>query len=142
MDYKKENNFYRNLLAGPFIWSTLPLLLLDLVMEIYHRVAFPLYRLPTIKRSDYIKFDRSKLAYLKWWEKLGCLYCDYANGYFPYAAAIAAATEKYWCRIKHQSDPNYTEPPHHKDYLEYGDKKAYDELEEHYQKLQKGEKEQ
>lgn len=142
MDYKKAYNFSRNLLAAPFIWSVLiPLIFLDLFMELYHRICFPLYRLPYINRSQYIKIDRYRLSYLKWWEKLGCLYCGYANGLLHYCSAIAGETEKYWCGIKHQKDPNFVEPMHHKNFMEYGDEQAYIKLERHYQELQNKEDE-
>ena len=140
MEYKRTYNFFRNLIGTPFIWSVLiPLVLLDIVIEIYHRICFPLYHLPIVRRSTYIKFDRYKLPYLKWWEKMGCLYCDYANGLLRYSTAIASETEKYWCSIRHEKDPNYIEPEHHKYFIEYGDEKSYRLLEENYQRLQEEE---
>jgi hypothetical protein len=138
MDYKKKYNFLKNLLTAPFIWFlVIPLLILDFFIELYHRICFPLYGLPLINRSQFFNFDRRKLSYLKWWEQLGCLYCSYANGLLPYCSAIAAATEKYWCAIKHPTNPNFHEPEHHKQFLEYNDENAYRDLEENYQNLQK-----
>ena len=65
---------------------------IDLLLEIYHRICFLLYKLPYVKRSTYIKIDRQKLSYLNWLEKLNCMYCSYANGLFHYASIIAAAS--------------------------------------------------
>lgn len=70
----------RHLLSAPFIYAPFPfLVILDLVIEIYHRICFKLYRLPYVKRSDYIIIDRHKLAYLNLIEKINCCYCGYGN---------------------------------------------------------------
>lgn len=61
-------------------------------------------------------------------EKVNCMYCGYVNGLYAYAVQIAGETEKYWCGIKHDKDPNFVPPEHHKEFIEYGDKKAYREL--------------
>lgn len=116
----------RHLLAIPFILGmSVPLVFFDFFMEIYHRVAFPLYGIATIKRHEYIKIDRHKLSYLNIFDKVWCAYCGYANGLMAYAVEIAACTEQYWCAIKHQPDPNFHEPKHHKNFLPYNDEKAY-----------------
>lgn len=118
----------RHCLSGPFILMMIvPLVILDIMMEIYHRIDFPLYGIKTIKRSDYIKIDRQKLSYLGTIDKIWCTYCGYANGLLNYCVQIAGATEKYWCGIKHKPSADFHEPAHHKDFLEYGDKEAYEE---------------
>ena len=61
-------------------------------------------------------------------DKLGCVYCGYANGLLPYASQIAAKTESYWCGIKHEKYANFEEPKHHNKFINYGDKKTYKEL--------------
>jgi hypothetical protein len=119
----------RHWLAAPFIWfPILPMLLLDICVEIYHRIAFPLYGLPYVKRSQYIIFDRQKLSYLPWYDKFFCTYCAYSNGFFLYGSAIAAETEKYWCGIKHQRARIKALKDEEKDYLKYGDKKAFEKV--------------
>jgi hypothetical protein len=116
----------QQILALPIILSTIvPFFLLDLWIELYHRICFRLYGLEYISRLQYIKVDRHKLQYLNWYEKIGCAYCGYANGLIPYVGAIAAATEAYWCGIMHKKDPNFTPPAHHADFVAYGDKKAF-----------------
>lgn len=118
------NPRWRHVASVPFIWLVLPaFILLDICLEIYHQVAFRLYRLPLVSRSQYIKFDRHKLKYLTLYDKINCTYCGYANGLLPYATKIAGETEKYWCSIKHQESKPYVPPPHHKDFLPYGNKK-------------------
>ena len=97
-------------------------------MEIYHNVCFPLYGIPLVKRNKYIKIDRQKLKYLRFAEQVSCAYCGYANGVMAYGVKIAGETEKYWCGIKHQKDEEFIEPAHHKDFLKYGDEKAYDKI--------------
>lgn len=71
--------------------------------------------------KKYIKIDRYKLSKLTLIQKVNCVYCGYANGLLPYAMAISAETEKYWCGIKHDIDKNseYIEPEYHKDFIDY-----------------------
>lgn len=116
----------RHAVSTPFILGmAVPLVILDFFMEIYHHVAFPLYNLPLVNRSEYIKIDRQKLPYLSNIDKVWCAYCGYANGLLAYAVEIAGRTEKYWCGIKHAPDPHFHEPAHHKDFIPYGDEMAY-----------------
>lgn len=106
----------------------LPFLILDLAVECYHRICFPLFDLPYIKRSAHIRFDRFRLPYLKWYERINCLYCEYANGLMSYVSAIVAQTERYWCGIKHREDAGFRPPAHHKDFLPYGDQSAFEKF--------------
>lgn len=122
MEFKNHPDRHgHHLLSAPFIYSMIiPIALLDLMGEVYHNIAFPLYQIPKIERSKYIKIDRYKLSKLSSFEKLNCAYCGYANGVLPYYTAIAAATEKYWCGIKHQkTNDNFEEPEHHREFEEY-----------------------
>lgn len=96
--------------------------ILEIFGEMYHRICFPLYGLPYVKRSEYIVIDRHKLQYLNWFQKIACVYCGYVNGIFRYASAIAGQTERYWCGIIHSRG---TKQPHQKNFLPYGDEKAY-----------------
>jgi hypothetical protein len=116
----------RHLASAPFIYFMIvPLALLDLFIEIYHRVCFPLYGLTYVKRGEYIRLDRAHLPYLPWYDKINCAYCSYANGLLHYASAIAGETEKYWCGIKHKQEDGFRPPAHHEDFMEYGDEKAF-----------------
>ena len=114
-------------MSVPFILGmAVPLVLFDFFLEIYHRVAFPLYGIPVNKRSSYIRIDRQKLSYLSNTDKVWCMYCGYANGMLPYAVKIAGDTEAYWCGIKHKGGGNFVPQPHQKVFLEYGDQEAYE----------------
>ena len=131
MEYRQHHpeRFVSHLLAAPFIYSMIfPLLFLDLCVEIYQHICFPLYRIPIVQRSQYIKLDRQKLAYLWWIDKVNCMYCGYANGLVHFATVIAAETEKYWCGIQHEKDLNFIPPKHHENFLPYGDEKAFNNL--------------
>ena len=120
----------RHWLAGPFIWMmVVPFFILDIFLEVYHHICLPLYGLPLVKRSQYIIYDRQKLSYLPWYDKIFCSYCAYANGLLLYAAAIASETEKYWCGIKHHRARIKALRDEEKGYLPYGDKKAFEDLE-------------
>ncbi len=112
----------RTIVSMPFIYAVfIPLVLLDIVVALYHRVAFPLYGIPLVDRRKHIVFDRQKLSYLTTIEKLNCVYCSYANGLLSYVKAIAGETEKMWCPIKHQWHPLYQAPEHHASFANYND---------------------
>lgn len=113
-------------LSMPFIWGmVVPLMFLDVTMEVYHRVCFWLYGIGYVKRSKYIKIDRHKLAYLAWYEKIACAYCGYANGLLAYSVEIAGETEKYWCGIMHKKYSGFVPPKHQDEFLKYGDEQGF-----------------
>lgn len=92
----------RNLVTAPFIYSVIiPMVMLDIWISLYQAICFPLYRIPKVRRSNYVIIDRQSLSYLNSIEKLNCIYCGYCGGIFAYAREIAARTEQYWCPIKH-----------------------------------------
>lgn len=137
---RPENARWRGLrhtISTPFIWGMLiPVLISDICIEIYHRVSFPLYGMPYVERSRYIRIiDRYKLPYLTWWERAGCAYCGYVNGWLHYASVIAGRTEQYWCGVAHLEERGYIPAPHEKDFVRYGDdaalRKRYFEAEQH-----------
>jgi hypothetical protein len=119
------------LFTAPVIWSCLiPILLLDLFVTIYQAICFPVYGIPKVKRSDYIRLDRRHLAYLNWVEKLNCEYCGYANGVIASASEIAARTEQYWCPIKHALRMK-SRHSRYRFFFDYGDAERYREQIEH-----------
>ena len=92
----------QNFLTAPIIYSTIiPLALFDLCVTFYQATCFPIYGIPKVRHSDYIKIDHQHLAYLNIIEKFHCIYCSYANGMIAYAREIVARTEQYFCPIKH-----------------------------------------
>jgi hypothetical protein len=115
------------MVTAPFIYAVIfPALLLDLFVTVYQALCFPAYGIPTVRRADYIVFDRRNLAYLNILEKLNCGYCSYVNGLFAYVREIGARTEKYWCPIKHVRKL-IAPHAHYADFVEYGDAEAYHE---------------
>lgn len=113
------------ILSVPLIYvCAIPFLLLDLFVAMYQSICFPIYGIPKVRRRDYLVFDRGRLAYLNAIEKVGCVYCSYANGLLAYVAEIAARTEQRFCPIKH-SHP--IEQPHSRYpyFLPYGDARTY-----------------
>lgn len=116
MEYKKFfwKRFLGHLISMPLLWMPLPILIvLDVITEIYHHLCFPIYGIPLVKRSEYmLVLDRNKLPYLNLFEKLGCMYCGYANGLALYFKEIAGRTEKYWCGIIHQNKPGFKTQEH------------------------------
>ncbi len=133
-EHRRLRKTVRSFLAGapisfvvtsPVIYSLIvPLLLIDVWASLYQAVCFRAYRIPRVRRANYIVFDRQHLAYLNWIEALNCLYCGYANGVFAYIREIGSRTEQYWCPIKHAlriADPHQR----YYEFLEYGDADGY-----------------
>ncbi|MBI1358494.1 MAG: hypothetical protein GC160_29510 [Acidobacteria bacterium] len=126
----------QNILSAPFIYGMVgPMALYDLFLSLYQAICFPLYGIPKVRRSSYIRIDRHHLGYLNLVERLNCIYCGYGNGLLAYAAEITSRTEQYWCPIKHAHKllGTHTRYAH---FLDYGDAEDYPErLEEMRQKL-------
>lgn len=112
-------------LTSPIIYAGwVPFLLMDLFVTVFQTLCFPIYRIPRVRRGDYLVFDREDLPYLNLVEKLNCFYCSYANGVAAYTREVAARTEQYWCPIKHARrvkgvHDNYAA------FLDYGDAEAF-----------------
>lgn len=114
-----------NLITGPIIYSMIfPMLFLDVCVSIYQMTCFPIYKIPRVKRSDYIVLDRQHLAYLNWIERFHCSYCAYGAGLIAYVTEIVGRTEQYFCPIKHARKVLGTHG-HYLQFLEYGDASDY-----------------
>jgi hypothetical protein len=109
------------ILTAPVIYSLLiPIGLLDLFIMAYQAICFPVYKIPKVRRRDYLIFDRHHLAYLNIIEKINCAYCSYCNGAIAFAREVASRTEVYWCPIKHARrvlGPH----PHYQGFADFGD---------------------
>ncbi len=112
-------------LSAPIIYlGWIPFLLMDLFVTLYQAVCFPIYRIPKVRRSDYIVFDREDLPYLNLIEKFNCFYCSYGNGVAAYTREVAARTEQYWCPIKHARRLKAAHERYPR-FFDYGDAEAY-----------------
>lgn len=112
-------------LTAPLIYAGwIPFLLMDLFVTLYQAVCFPVYRIPRVRRADYLVFDRAELPYLNAIEKFNCFYCSYGNGIAAYTREVAARTEQYWCPIKHA---RRIQAAHgrYPGFFEYGDAEAF-----------------
>jgi len=90
------------LLTSPGIWlCNIAILLADLIGSMYQAICFPICGKPKVHRREYLVFDRHRLSYLNFAEKLNCDYCAYVNGIFAYFTEIAARTAQHCCPIKH-----------------------------------------
>jgi len=117
-----------HILTAPIIWSLIiPALFMDLTASIYQLICFRVYKIPKVKRSDYIVIDRQMLAYLNPIEKINCVYCGYFNGLIAYVQEVAARTEQFWCPIKHARKIASIHS-RYKTFLDYGDCKEYKAL--------------
>jgi hypothetical protein len=126
----KASEYLRNanpwiVLTAPVIYSMIvPFVLLDIWVMAYQAICFPIYRIPKVRRRDYLVFDRHHLAYLNIIEKINCAYCSYGNGAIAFAREVAARTEVYWCPIKHARrvlGPH----PHYQGFADFGDAEAF-----------------
>ncbi|MBI5899158.1 MAG: hypothetical protein HZB40_08040 [Rhodocyclales bacterium] len=112
-------------LTAPVIYlGWIPFLLMDLFVSLYQAVCFPIYRIPKVKRSDYLVFDREDLPYLNLIEKFNCLYCSYGNGVAAYTREVAARTEQYWCPIKYARRIKSAHERYPR-FFDYGDAEAF-----------------
>ena len=127
MEYKRyPERELSSILSIPFIWGMfIFFIVFDIALEIYHQISFRIFQLPRVDRRKYIKIDRHKLNYLSFPDKMRCVYCGYANGVLAYAVKITGDTEEYWCAIQHESDDSFIEPPHQKDFVEFGDETEF-----------------
>jgi hypothetical protein len=114
-------------LSAPVIYSLLvPIMLVDLWVMAYQAICFPVYKIPKVRRRDYLVFDRHHLAYLNTIEKINCAYCSYCNGAIAFVREVAARTEVYWCPIKHARrvlGPH----PHYQGFADFGDAEGFRE---------------
>src|ERR1700712_4436533 len=112
-------------LTAPLIYSLIvPIALADLWVMAYQALCFPIYKIPKVRRRDYLVFDRHHLAYLNIIEKINCAYCSYANGAIGFAREVASRTEVYWCPIKHARrvlGPH----PHYAGFADFGDAEGF-----------------
>jgi len=123
------NKRWRHLLSVPFIWGMLiPTALVHLGVFIYQAVAFRLYGITRVQLRNYVNFDRQKLSYLNFIDKLNCAYCSYANGVYMYISEIGHRTEYYWCGIKHRNQPSNPVFAYQAKFADYGDEKQYCEV--------------
>lgn len=109
----------------PAIYSLmLPFVLLDLWVQLYAAVCFPLLGIARVKRGDYLVFDRHRLPYLDLLQKANCAYCAYINGLVAYVGEIAALTEQFWCPIRHaRRAPG--QHHRHRRFATYGDARGF-----------------
>ncbi|MCW8853674.1 MAG: hypothetical protein OQK72_03125 [Gammaproteobacteria bacterium] len=113
------------LLVSPVVYSLIiPVLIFDVFVFVYQLVCFPAYKIPKVRRRDYIALDRHKLQYLNIIERFNCLYCGYVGGFISYVQEVAARSEQYWCPIKHAKQLEGAHSRYH-DFLTYGDADAY-----------------
>jgi hypothetical protein len=114
-------------ITAPVIYSLIvPIMLLDLSVMIYQAICFPVYKIPKVRRRDYLVFDRHHLAYLNFIEKFNCAYCSYCNNAIAFVREVASRTEVFWCPIKHARrvlGPH----PHYQGFADFGDAAAYRE---------------
>lgn len=113
------------LLTAPVIYGMIiPLTILDLTITIYQHICFRVYKVPLVKRKEYVVIDRHRLPYLNTIQKINCVYCGYGNGLLAYAREVLARTEQFWCPIKHAMR---TKGLHDREqrFLDYGDADAW-----------------
>ena len=112
-------------LVAPVIYSLIiPFALLDLFVMAYQAICFPVYRVPKVRRRDYLIFDRHHLAYLNIIENINCAYCSYGTGVIAFAREVAARTEVYWCPIKHARRVLGAHP-HYQGFADFGDAEGF-----------------
>jgi len=113
------------LLVSPIVYSLIvPVLIFEVFIFVYQLLCFPVYKIPKVRRADYIALDRQKLQYLNIIERCNCVYCGYVNGFIAYVQEVGARSEQYWCPIKHAQKMQNTHS-RYQEFLPYGDADAY-----------------
>lgn len=103
-ELKVGRNPLVNILAGLSIYSMIfPILFLDISLSIYQQVYFSLLSIPKLKRDKYVIVERWKLPKLNLWQRINCIYCDYANGVVSWGRDVIAQSEIYSCAIKNST---------------------------------------
>jgi hypothetical protein len=114
----KVRGLFLQLVAGLAVWSVLPFaILIHCSVWIYQQIYFSIFDIPKIKFRDYCTFDRHKLQKLNVFQKMGCWWCEYANGTAAWLTAVANRTEVYCCAIK--NNIHKEGQAHQKDFFEY-----------------------
>ncbi|MDH5472589.1 MAG: hypothetical protein OEY87_06700 [Gammaproteobacteria bacterium] len=123
-DYLRECS-WPGLLVSPLVYSLIiPVVIFDVFVFIYQSLCFSVYKIPKVRRGDYIALDRHELQYLNVIERINCVYCGYVNGFIAYVQEVAARSEQYWCPIKHARQLEKNHSRYH-GFLPYGDAEAY-----------------
>lgn len=97
----------------------LPLIFLDISLWQFQNIYFRIMEIPLIERKKYVILDRFRLGKLSIWQRINCLYCEYANGIVGYSKAVVNQMELYSCAIKHAAHPLGQE--HQKDFFDRKD---------------------
>jgi hypothetical protein len=100
---------------------------MDLFVTCYQVVCFRDFGLKRVPRAGFILFDRHRLPYLNWIERINCDYCAYFNGVLAYATEVAAHTERHFCPIRNATR---RKNPHscYANFTAYGDGAAYEKI--------------
>lgn len=118
---------FLTIITTPVIYSLVfPAIFLDLMVQFYQAVCFPVYEIPKVNRADFVVLDRHKLKYLNWIERLNCTYCGYFNGVIAFVREVSARTEQYWCPIRHALRTRGTHRRYDR-FLPYGDEEKFHE---------------
>lgn len=119
----------KHLASIPFIWLPLVSTVLShLLVGMYQFICFPFYGLEKVKLRNYVSFDREKLSYLSFIDKINCAYCSYSNGVFGWMAEIGHRTEFYWCGVKHENQPDNPAFAYQEKFAAYGSEEDYERV--------------
>ena len=117
-----------SLVTAPVIYlGIVPIVAMDLFVTFYQWVCFKDFGLKRVPRAGFIIFDRHKLGYLNWIERINCDYCAYFNGVLAYAVEVAGHTERHFCPIRNAAR---RKNPHaqYARFTAYGDGEAYEKI--------------
>ena len=101
-----------------FTYTALPCaIIVHLWCWLFHRLVTPFFGIEPLYLRDYLVIDRHRLSRLNWIQKIGCVYCSYANAVTAFAKATANGVEVHACAIKHLSKRKGLE--HQEDFWPY-----------------------
>jgi hypothetical protein len=124
--YLRITNVKNLILSAGIYIMFFPVAVIDLLVFLFQSIVFPRLGLEKVSRSEFIVFDRHKLQYLNFFQKVGCVYCSYVNGVAAYYSEVAGAAESYYCPIKHARRIRKPHAYYH-EFVPYGHAEEYRE---------------
>jgi hypothetical protein len=111
----------RNVVSAPFVYAMIiPFAILDGFLFVFQSVCFPLYRIPKVRRSNFVVLDRHHLGYLNVVERMNCIFvatpmgCWRIRGKSSLApkctGARSSTPARFWIRIGDMRDLQISKP--------------------------------
>lgn len=100
--------FVLEIIGGLTIYGMIfPFVFADIVTIIFQEIICNIYGTPKVRRRDYLNFSRAKLPKINILQKIGCIYCDYANGVVAWIKAVVNLNFEMKVQLEEEQVQNY-----------------------------------